>query len=210
MACALRAVGYHLHRLADATVGAYRIDGDHVAAVGRAEQETPAAVVKDVGEALGERPGTHERQCARRAVDAVGVRRERLRADRGDEKALVRAHGHRHHDLLGLVARAGLERAVGLQRVHADVAVFCVRDVDEGRSRARALKSRIESRHDDSRDDASDRPCFPRPRPWPAPESEPVGSRFRARRTVRRRRLRCRSSSSRSISFCSASTRCIQ
>ena len=129
----------HLDRLADLAVRADRVHAHLVRAIGRAEQKAAGAVDRDVGIALRERALADELQRARVLVDGVGVGLVRLRAHGRDEEALVRTHRHRHHDLCGVDARARLERAVRLQRVHPDIAVLGVGDVDErGGKRGRA------------------------------------------------------------------------
>src|SRR6266850_7991964 len=154
----------HLHRLADAPVGADRIDAHEVAAIGGAKQVAAGTVEMDVREALGERPGADELQRAGAAVDAVRVGGERLGADPGDEVALVRADAHRHHRLFGLEARAGLQRAVGLQRVHADVAVLGVRDVYVRHRQRRGAGRRQQSRHDCRLQLLANLHCLPLPK----------------------------------------------
>ena len=121
----------HLYRLGHLAVLADRADAHQVAAVGRAEQVAAGLVDVNVREALRERRGGELLQRAGLAVDGVGDHRKGLGAHRGIEEALVRADAHRHHHLPRVEARAGLQRAVELQRVHADVPVLGVRDVDE-------------------------------------------------------------------------------
>src|SRR5213592_3567056 len=97
--------------------------------------EASRAVERDVREAFRERAGADELERAVATIDAVRVGRERLGANPGNEEALVRADGHRHHELFGREVRPGLERPVGLQGVRPDIAVLGVRDVHESRSR---------------------------------------------------------------------------
>src|SRR6516164_8486347 len=107
-----------------------------VCAVRRAEKKAAATIKRDVREAFGERPRADELERAGTWIDAVAERLVRLGAHRGDEKALVRAYGHWHDDLFRLEARSRVQRTVRLQRMHPDIAVLGVGDVDEcGRER---------------------------------------------------------------------------
>ena len=121
----------HLDRFADLAVLADRVYAHLVGAIGGAEQEAAGAVDRDVRITFRERTLADEFQRARGLVDGIGVGLERLGAHSGDEEALVRAYRHRHHDLCGRDARAWLQRTVRLQRVHPDLAVLGVGDVNE-------------------------------------------------------------------------------
>src|SRR5689334_516491 len=107
----------HLQRLADASIRSDGIDAHEIRAIRSAEQITSAAIERDIWKALRERTGAHELERAARTVDAVGVRRKRLRAHGSDEKTLVRTDGHRHDEVLGLETLAGAKRAVRLHRI---------------------------------------------------------------------------------------------
>ena len=148
IACALRAVGMTCMRLADLAVRADRIHAHLVGAIGRAEEKAAGAIDRDVGIALRERSGADEVERARVLVDAVAVGLERLGAHGGDEEALVRAYRHRHHELCRLEALSRLQRTVRLQRVHPDIAVLGVGDVDErSRESGRARHERQQDRN---------------------------------------------------------------
>src|SRR5579872_5376521 len=122
---------YHLERLADPAVRPDWIHPHLISAVGSAEEKAAAAIKRDVRIALRERSGTDRIEYARALVDAVSVRLVRFGAHARDEEALVRAHRHRHHELCRLEVLSYLQRAVGLQRIHPDIAVLGVADVDE-------------------------------------------------------------------------------
>src|SRR5262249_14334510 len=126
----------HLQRLPNPSIHSDRIHAQEVCAVRRAEEKAAATIKRDVREAFGERRRADELERAGTWIDAVAERLVRLGAHRGDEKALVRAYGHWHDDLFRLEARSRVQRTVRLQRIHPDIAVLGVGDVDEcGRER---------------------------------------------------------------------------
>src|SRR5262249_8285767 len=121
----------HLQRLHNPSIHSDRIHAHEVCAVRRAEEKATAAIKRDVREALGERPRANELKRAGTWINAVAVRLVRFGARRGDEKPLVRAHGHWHDELFRLEARSRVQRTVRLQRIHPDIAVLGVGDVNE-------------------------------------------------------------------------------
>src|SRR6516165_11961422 len=99
----------HLQRVPNPSIYSNRIHAHEVCAIRRAEKKTAATIKRDVGEAFGERPRAGELERAGTWIDAVAVRLVRLGAHRGDEKALVRAHGHWHDKLFRLEARSRVQ-----------------------------------------------------------------------------------------------------
>ena len=164
----------HLQRLADAPVRTDRIDAHQVRAVRSAEKPSPGAVERDIGKALGERSGAHELQRAARAMDAVSVDEIRLAAHCRQQPPVVAADRHRHDELVGLEARPGLQRAVGLQPVHANVAFFGGGHVDVGHGDRARAKERERHAGDEPRPPSFSHLRFPPPSSaserYPSPE----------------------------------------
>src|SRR5262245_54109990 len=111
----------HLQRLPNPSIHSDRIHAHEVCTVRRPEEKAAATIKRDVREAFGERPRANELERAGTWINAVAVRLVRFGAHRGDEKALVRAHGHWHDDLFRLETRSRAQRTVRLERIHPDV-----------------------------------------------------------------------------------------
>src|SRR5262249_31436829 len=125
------------------------IHAQEICAVRRAEEKAAPTIKRDVREAFGERPRADELERAGTWIDAVAVCLVRLGAHRGNEKALVRAYGHWHDELFRLEPRSRLQPTVRLQRIHPDIAVLGVGDVDEcGRERGDARDHGEQDRND--------------------------------------------------------------
>src|SRR5262249_49487321 len=94
----------HLQRVPNPSIHSDRIHAHEVCAVRRAEEKAAATIKRDVREAFGERPCADELERTGTWIDAVAVRLVRLGTHRGDERALVRAHG------IGMTSFSALKR----------------------------------------------------------------------------------------------------
>ncbi len=125
-----------LHQLLDRPHRAVLADGvdrDLSALVGGREEPLAARVEVDVGHAVGQRRLAELLQLAGGRVDRHADHAERLRAQRGVEHALVRAHGHWHDRAADVERLHRLEHAFGaIQLEHGDLLAVGVGHVDPG------------------------------------------------------------------------------
>ena len=112
-----------------------RLNRDRIARIGRAEQEPPGPVGREVGRVVRQRRGREERQRAGRRVDRESRDRKGGRTERGVEEPAARADreghdraGHRHP--LDEAHRAGPV----VEGHDMDLPAVGVRDIDHSRS----------------------------------------------------------------------------
>ncbi len=115
-----------------AAVGGERIQRDHAAAIGGAEQPAPGRIHRDVRHALRERRFTERREPALARIDGEGEHAPGLVANGGVEHAPIRPQRQRHHRAAAGHALAQRQRAARLvEREHRDLAAVGVADVDD-------------------------------------------------------------------------------
>jgi hypothetical protein len=111
--------------------------------IGRAEQEPAAAVGRDIGHRVGERPVAEVFQPAGRGIDREARRNLRLAAEAGEQELLVRAD--RHRDRPARLGDAGHDllldhreiAGVRIKRMHDDLVARRVADIEVGRGAGR-------------------------------------------------------------------------